>query len=103
MREHGHYPYRNPMLSDVLTGLRHEQQRGLANRGAPEQSGIRGASRLETMLQPTATFRDQRRQPWAANVLVSQPQVIDGLNAAFTAMEIEGRSRLSCPGVHRSD
>lgn len=86
MREHGYYPYRNPMVSDLLEGLTRERLRHLGASGAPDQAGIRGASHRDTALQPRATFRDGRRLPWSVDALVSQPRAIAGLNAALDAM-----------------
>jgi len=86
MRAHGYYPYRNPMLSDLLVGLKREHVRHLASGGAPDHAGTRGESRLDSALRPVATFRDQRRLPWTVDLLVGQPRAIAGLNAALDAM-----------------
>ncbi|GAC1397917.1 MAG: hypothetical protein NVSMB65_16650 [Chloroflexota bacterium] len=100
MREHGHYPYRNPMLSDLLVGLKRDRLRHLASSGAPDQAGIRGETQRDTALQPTATFRDHRRQLWTVNALVSQPRAIAGLNAALDALLALPRPIRTRPAGH---
>ncbi|MDQ6673431.1 MAG: tyrosine-type recombinase/integrase [Chloroflexota bacterium] len=61
-RFHPLYAYENPMYSKVLVTWRSEHRKWIRNAGAPDNAGIRSASRAEQARQPVGFFQ-VRRQP----------------------------------------
>lgn len=80
MAEAGLYAYANPMCSQMLQRWKHEHMKSVANRGAPEHAGIRSESWHETNQQPTAFFRQRRREAWKPDVTLTSERLQQRMN-----------------------
>lgn len=86
MREARLYAYANPLDSAILTRLKREHLRALANGGAPDHAGIRGESRVRSFRRPTSIFRDRHPRPWSPDARLGTPAILQGLQRALAAM-----------------
>src|SRR5437867_1313293 len=88
MKEAGLYAFANPLSSDMLLALKREQERALANKGAPDQAGIREETHEQSRRRPTAFLRQHRPQEW-------KPEARNGyLEQMRPLHDPEGRRRL---------
>jgi hypothetical protein len=78
MKEAGLYAFANPLSSEVLVALKREQERGLANKGAPDHAGVRGETREQSRRRPTAFLRQHQAQEWKPEVILSS-QILTSL------------------------
>src|SRR5258708_549398 len=62
MKEAGLYAFANPLSSETLVALKREQERALANRGAPDYAGVRGETHEQSRPLPTAVLRHRHAQ-----------------------------------------
>jgi hypothetical protein len=72
--EAGLYAFENPMVSPLLARWKHEHLRAVMNSGAPEQAGIRGATRADSYQRPTAYFRLRGRQATWMPDIAQEPE-----------------------------
>jgi site-specific recombinase XerD len=86
MKEAGLYAFANPLSSEVLVTLKHEQERTLANRGAPDHAGIRAESHEHSRRRPTAFLRHRHAQGWQPEVRKELADVRQGIHAVLDAM-----------------
>ena len=64
MKEAGLYAFANPLSSEVLVTLKRDQERMLANKGAPDHAGVRGETHEQSRRRPTAFLRQHQVQEW---------------------------------------
>src|SRR5712691_6350761 len=86
MREAGLYAFANPLSSDVLVALKREQERTLANKGAPDQAGIREETHEQSRLRPTAFLRQHQPQGWKPEIRKELADVREGIHKLINAM-----------------
>jgi site-specific recombinase XerD len=86
MKEAGLYAFVNPLSSDVLVALKREQERTLANKGAPDQAGIREETHEQSRRRPTAFLRQHQPQGWKPEVRKELADVRQGIHAVLDAM-----------------
>ncbi len=86
MKEAGLYAFANPLSSDVLVALKREQERTLANKGAPDQAGIREETHAQSRRRPTAFLRQHQPQGWKPEVRKELADVREGIHKIIDAM-----------------
>jgi site-specific recombinase XerD len=86
MKEAGLYAFANPLSSDVLIALKREQERVLANKGAPDQAGIREETHEQSRRRPTAFLRQRQPQGWKPEVRKELADVRQGIHAVLDAL-----------------
>src|SRR5258708_6212901 len=97
MKETGLYAFANPLSSEVLVALKREQERTLANKGAPDQAGVRGETHEQSRRRPTAFLRQHQAQEWTPDVRKELADVREGIhkviNAMFDSAEVSLREK----------
>ena len=87
MKDEGLYPFPNPLSSEVLVAMKREYTRALANRGAPEQAGIRQETREQSRRLPTAFLRSsENAESWKPELRKELSDVREGIHAVLNAM-----------------
>src|SRR6266446_5716477 len=86
MKEAGLYAFANPLSSEVLVALKREQERTLANKGAPDQAGIREETHEQSRRRPTAFLRQRQPQGWKPEVRKELADVRQGIHAVLDAL-----------------
>ncbi len=86
MKEAGLYAFANPLSSEVLVTLKREQERTLANKGAPDQAGIREETHEQSRRRPTAFLRQHQPQGWKPEVRKELADVRQGIHAVLDAL-----------------
>src|SRR5260221_7709227 len=86
MKEAGLYAFANPLSSEVLVALKREQERTLANKGAPDQAGIREETHEQSRRRPTAFLRQHQPQGWKPEVRKELADVRQGIHAVLDAL-----------------
>ncbi len=86
MKEAGLYAFANPLSSDVLVALKREQERTLANKGAPDQAGIREETHEQSRRRPTAFLRQHQPQGWKPEIRKELADVREGIHKIINAM-----------------
>ena len=86
MKEAGLYAFANPLSSEVLIALKREQERALANRGAPDHAGVRAETHEQSRRRPTAFLRQRQAQGWKPEVRKELADVRQGIHAVLDAM-----------------
>lgn len=86
MKEAGLYAFANPLSSDVLVALKRGQERMLANKGAPDQAGIREETHEQSRRRPTAFLRQRQPQGWKPEVRKELADVRQGIHAVLDAL-----------------
>jgi len=87
MKEAGLYAFANPLSSDVLVALKREQERTLANKGAPDQAGIREETHEQSRRRPTAFLRQHQPQGWKPEVRKELADVRQGIHTVLDALQ----------------
>lgn len=80
MREAGLYAFANPLSSEVLVALKREQERVLANKGAPDHAGVRGETHEQSRRRPTAFLRQHQAREWTPEVRKELADVREGIH-----------------------
>ncbi len=80
------YAFANPLSSEVLVTLKREQERALANRGAPDHAGVREETREHSRRRPTAFIRQHQAQEWKPEVRKELADVRQGIHDVINAM-----------------
>lgn len=97
MKEAGLYAFANPLSSETLVALKREQERALANRGAPDRAGVREETHEQSRRRPTAFLRQHQAQGWKPEVRKELADVRQGIHAVLDAMldstEISAREK----------
>jgi integrase len=97
MIEAGLYAFANPLSSEVLVALKREQERTLANKGAPDHAGVRGETHEQSRRRPTAFLRQHQAQGWKPEVRKELADVRKGIHDVLDAMmdssEISAREK----------
>jgi integrase len=86
LKDAGLYAFANPLSSEMLTALKREQTRSLANRGAPDHAGIREETREQSRRRPTAFIRHPEDQGWRPNLRKELADVREGMHNVLDAM-----------------
>src|SRR6266571_2454874 len=86
LKDAGLYAFANPLSSEVLIALKQEHTRSLANRGAPDQAGIRGETWEQSRLRPTAFLRHPTAQEWRPELRKELADVRAGMHKVLDAM-----------------
>lgn len=86
MKEAGLYAFPNPLTSEVLVALKREQERTLANKGAPDHAGIRGETHVQSRRRPTAFLRQHQAQEWMPDVRKEFADVREGIHTVLDAL-----------------
>jgi site-specific recombinase XerD len=86
MKEAGLYAFANPLSSEVLVALKREQERTLANRGAPDHAGVRAETHEQSRRRPTAFLRQCQAQGWKPKVRKELADVRQGIHDVLDAM-----------------
>jgi len=86
MKEAGLYAFANPLSSEVLVTLKREQERTLANRGAPDHAGTRAETHEQSRRRPTAFIRQHQAQEWKPNLRKELADVRKGMHEVINAM-----------------
>jgi site-specific recombinase XerD len=86
MRQAGLYAFANPLSSDTLVALKREQERTLANRGAPDHAGVRAETHEQSRRRPTAFLRQHQPQEWKPDVRKELVDVREGIHNVIDAM-----------------
>jgi integrase len=86
MKEAGLYAFANPLSSEVLVTLKREQERTLADKGAPDQAGIREETHEQSRRRPTAFLRQHQPQEWKPEVRKELADVRQGIHAVLDAL-----------------
>ncbi len=86
MKEAGLYAFANPLSSEVLVAVKREQERTLANKGAPDQAGIREETHEQSRRRPTAFLRQHQPQGWKPEVRKELADVRQGIHAVLDAL-----------------
>ena len=86
MRDAGMYAFVNPLSSEVLVALKREQELALANRGAPDQAGVRAETHEQSRRRPTAFLRQHQAQEWKPEVRKGLADVRQGIHKVIDAM-----------------
>ncbi len=86
MKEAGLYAFTNPLSSEVLVALKREQERMLANRGAPDHAGVREETHEQSRRRPTAFLRQHQAQGWKPEVRKELTDVRRGIHEVIDAM-----------------
>src|SRR5260221_9135030 len=68
MKEAGLYAFANPLSSEGLIALKREQERALANRGAPDHPGVRAETHEQSPRRPPALLRQRQAHGWKPQV-----------------------------------
>ncbi len=86
MKEAGLYAFANPLSSEVLVALKRDQERTLANRGAPDHAGVREETHEQSRRRPTAFLRQHQTQEWRPDVRKELADVRQGIHKVIDAM-----------------
>jgi hypothetical protein len=86
MKEAGLYAFPNPLSSEVLVTLKRAHTRALANRGAPDQAGIREETREQSRRRPTAFLRHLHTQGWKPDLRKELSDVREGIHNVLNAL-----------------
>jgi site-specific recombinase XerD len=86
MKEAGLYVFANPLSSDVLIALKRDQERTLANKGAPDQAGIREETHEQSRRGPTAFLHQHHAQGWKPEVRKELADVRQGIHVVLDAL-----------------
>jgi site-specific recombinase XerD len=86
MKDAGLYAFANPLTSEVLVALKREQERTLANKGAPDHAGVRGETHEQSRRRPTAFLRQHQAQEWQPDVRKELLDVREGIHKVIDAM-----------------
>ncbi len=86
MKDEGLYPFLNPLSSEVLVALKREQERALANRGAPDHAGTREETRTQSRRRPTAFIRQHQPQEWKPELRKELADVRKGMHEIIDAL-----------------
>jgi len=86
MKEAGLYAFANPLSSDMLVALKREQEHMLANKGAPDQAGIREETHEQSRRRPTAFLRQHQPQGWKPEVRKELADVREAIHAVIDAL-----------------
>jgi len=86
MKGEGLYVFSNPLSSEVLVALKREYVQSLANRGAPDQAGIREETREQSRRRPTAFLRHPKAQGWMPEVRKELADVREGMHKVLNAL-----------------
>ncbi len=86
MKDAGLYAFANPLSSEVLVTLKREQERTLANKGAPDQAGIREETHEQSWRRPTAFLRHRQPQGWKPEVRKELADVRQGIHAVLNTL-----------------
>jgi hypothetical protein len=76
----------NPLSSEVLVALKREQERTLANKGAPDHAGVREETHEQSRRRPTAFLRQHQAQEWKPEVRKELSDVCEGIHTVINAM-----------------
>jgi site-specific recombinase XerD len=97
MKEAGLYAFANPLSSEVLVALKREQERTLANKGAPDHAGVRGETHEQSRRRPTAFLRQHQAQEWKPEVRKELSDVREGIHkvidAILDSVEVSAREK----------
>ncbi|BCL84538.1 site-specific integrase [Ktedonobacteria bacterium brp13] len=86
MREAGLYAFANPLSSEILIAFKREQERTLANKGAPDHAGVRGETHEQSRRRPTAFLRQRQPQQWKPEVRKELADVREGICKVIDSM-----------------
>src|SRR5712692_98622 len=86
LKDAGLYPFPNPLTSEILVTIKREHTRALANRGAPDHSGIREETREQSRRRPTAFLHHQDAQGWKPNLRKELADVREGMHKVLDAL-----------------
>jgi site-specific recombinase XerD len=86
MKDAGLYAFANPLSSEVLVALKREQERTLANKGAPDRAGVRGETHEQSRRRPTAFLRQHQVQEWMPDVRKELADVREGIHTVIDAL-----------------
>jgi hypothetical protein len=86
MREAGLYAFANPLSSEVLVALKREQERVVANKGAPDHAGVREETHEQSRRRPTAFLRQHQAQAWRPEARKELADVREGIHKIIDAM-----------------
>ncbi len=86
MKDEGLYPFPNPLSSEVLIALKREQERALANRGAPDHAGTREETHAQSRRRPTAFIRQRQPQEWKPELRKELADVRKGMHEVIDAL-----------------
>ena len=86
LKEAGLYAFANPLSSEVLVALKREQERTLANKGAPDHAGIRGETHAQSRRRPTAFLRQHHAQGWTPDARKELIDVRQGIHTVIDAL-----------------
>src|SRR5258708_25862659 len=71
---------------EVRVALKREQERTLANKGAPDQAGIREETHEQSRRRPTAFLRQHQPQGWKPEVRKELADVREGIHKVIDSM-----------------
>lgn len=77
----------------MLVALKREQERTLANKGAPDQAGIREETHEQSRRRPTAFLRQRQPQGWKPEVRKDLADVRQGIHAVLDSAEVSLREK----------
>jgi len=86
MRDERLYAFPNPLTSETLMHWKHLHEQAVANAGAPDQAGIRGASHEHTRRLPTAFLRYPKAGAWKPDLRKELTDVRTGIHRVLDAM-----------------
>jgi len=86
LKDAGLYAFANPLSSETLIALKREQSRALANRGAPDQAGIREETREQSRRRPTAFIQHPDDQGWKPSLRRELADVREGMHKVLDTM-----------------
>src|SRR5258708_275740 len=86
MRDAGLYAFANPLTSEVLVALKREQERTLANKGAPDHAGVRGEAHERSRKRPAAFLSKHQAEEWTPDVRKELADVRQGIHKVIDAM-----------------
>lgn len=86
MKEAGLYAFANPLSSEVLVALKREQERVVANTGAPDHAGVREETQEQSRRCPTAFLRQHHAQAWRPEARKELADVREGIHKVIDAM-----------------
>src|SRR6266566_668 len=86
MGDAGLYAFANPLTSQLLVALKHEQEQALANSGSPDHAGTRAETRAQSHRRPTAFLRQHQAQEWKPEIRKELADVREGIHKVIDAM-----------------
>ena len=86
LKDAGLYAFANPLTSELLIALKREQMSTLANRGAPDHSGIREETHEQSRRRSTAFLRHAEAQEWKPELRKELADVREGIHTVLNAL-----------------